>query len=321
MRFWQTDVQEGDNVRDIGSDVKKGDCILKEGTVISNSGGELGLLISAGIQKVYVYRKPKIGVLSTGDELKDVKIGSGLEYGQIFDSNRHSLISVLENLGFEVVDLGIAKDKPGTLESLMKDAYAVSKVDMLISTGGVSMGELDLLKPTIERKLKGQIHFGRVNMKPGKPSTFATFEPHTFGDHDEKKYIFALPGNPASALVTFYLFVYPALKRLSGFGYTTEDDSCYLPSLPCIEVRLEHAIKLDSRPEYHRARVKLVLGKEYWAESTGNQRSSKVGSVKGANALLCLPSSKDGPSEVASGKTVKALLIGQIEIFDNYLFV
>ncbi|GME79385.1 unnamed protein product [Ambrosiozyma monospora] len=204
-------VQPNDNIREIGSDLKKGELILRKGDKIAESGGEVGSLASVGVNTVKVYRKPTIGVLSTGDELRDVsKSGDGqLRYGEIYDSNRPTLISTIGNTGYQSVDFGIASDQPDSLAKLLKQALDTS--DYLITTGGVSMGEKDLLKPTIERVLGGVIHFGRVRMKPGKPTTFATVE-----YKGTLKVIFALPGNPASASVCYHLFVLPSLIKFQG---------------------------------------------------------------------------------------------------------
>lgn len=164
------------------------------------------------------------------------------------------------------------------------------------------MGELDLLKPTIERSLGGAIHFGRVSMKPGKPTTFATVpvKPSSSSDR-EAKVIFSLPGNPASAVVTFHLFVLPALHQMSGISP---------PGLPRVKVVLGQDVKLDpKRSEYHRVVVKAKPDGTLEALSTGMQRSSRIGSFKGANALLCLPA-REG--ELKKGERVDALLMGKI---------
>lgn len=161
------------------------------------------------------------------------------------------------------------------------------------------MGELDLLKPTIERSLNGTIHFGRVAMKPGKPTTFATIP-----THERTKQIFALPGNPASALVTYHLFVLPALRKASGLEH---------PMLPIATVSLAQDIKLDPRPEYHRVYISGTTEGGLIAVSTGGQRSSRVGSLRGANGLLALPSSKDsGTQSLKKGELVDALIIGRL---------
>lgn len=197
-------------IRSIGSDCQKGDIVCRKGTLITAMGGELGILASVGINSVKVYRKPKIGVLSSGNEVKDVNEQPLLLPGEIRDSNRLSLLAAIRQQGMEGIDLGIVKDDINSMESSLKQA--LTKVDVIISTGGVSMGEADYMKPLLEQKLNATIHFGRVHMKPGKPTTFATIP----SSSSSSKLIFALPGNPVSAMVTFYLFVLPALRKMTS---------------------------------------------------------------------------------------------------------
>ena len=174
------EIKPNENVRQPGSDVALGSKILQRGDLITPVGGEIGLLAATGTRTVKVFKKPIVGVLSTGDELVEHDDPRSLQGGQIRDSNRPSILSCLKSWGFPAVDLGIARDTPaGELEQSLRDALrgvgkSNTSVDVIITTGGVSMGELDLLKPTIERSLGGTIHFGRVSMKPGKPTTFAT---------------------------------------------------------------------------------------------------------------------------------------------------
>lgn len=313
------DIKPGENVREPGSDVTKGSKILSKGDVLSAVGGEIGLLASTGNQQVNVYSKPIVGVLSTGDELVRHDDGRVLAYGQIRDSNRPALISCLTAWGFEAVDLGIVSDSSKDLETILRDALRGTTshpaVDVIVTTGGVSMGERDLLKPTIERQLGGTIHFGRVAMKPGKPTTFATVPLKDPPTQRNKAVIFALPGNPASALVTMHLFVLPALHKLMGFSHpgSSTDDK---PSrgLPRVNVELAHSIPLDAkRTEYHRAVVTVSRDGRLRASSTGlegvGQRSSRVASMAKANALLVMP---PGEGSLPEGQLVEALMMGQI---------
>jgi len=176
------------------------------------------------------------------------------------------------------------------------------RVDVIITSGGVSMGELDLLKPTIERSLGGTIHFGRVSMKPGKPTTFATvpFKTTDTGNRTEKV-VFSLPGNPASAVVTYHLFVLPALHKLAGVSPV---------GCPRVKVVVEQDVRCDGkRAEYHRVVVSAKEDGLLYATSTGFQRSSRIGSFKGANALLCLPTQE---GSLKKGEKVDALLMGKI---------
>ncbi|PYI06722.1 molybdenum cofactor biosynthesis protein Gephyrin [Aspergillus sclerotiicarbonarius CBS 121057] len=325
------EIKPQENVREPGSDVALGSRILQKGDLITSVGGEIGLLAATGTKTVKVYKKPCIGVLSTGDELVEHNDPRKLQGGQIRDSNRPSLLSCLTSWGFPTVDLGIARDTPvGELEQSLRDALrgvgkAQTSVDVIITTGGVSMGELDLLKPTIERSLGGTIHFGRVSMKPGKPTTFATipFKPSssssTQGQQQERetKLIFSLPGNPASALVTLNLFVLPSLHKLMGMEQRQITPAGISPplGLPLVSVSLTHPFPVDAkRTEYHRAIVTASCkdGRLY-AMSTGmggvGQRSSRVGSLASANALLVL---RPGAGKVEKGTLVEALMMGPV---------
>ncbi|KAK0643669.1 gephyrin [Cercophora newfieldiana] len=294
-------VQEGENIREVGSDIKAGTVILHKGEQVSAVGGEIGLLAAVGVAEVQTYRRPVVGVLSTGDEIVEHDRPGALRLGEVRDTNRPTLISAARGWGYEVVDLGIASDKPGTLEETLRQA--LRQVDLVITTGGVSMGELDLLKPTIERALGGTIHFGRVAMKPGKPTTFATVPVKNNAGERVDKVVFSLPGNPASALVCFHLFVLPALHKLSGV------EPAGLTRVPVV---LAHDFSLDkARPEYHRAIVSVGKDGTLSAASTGGQRSSRVGSMKGANALLCMPS---GTEPLRKGSKVEALLMGDVRV-------
>ena len=163
------------------------------------------------------------------------------------------------------------------------------------------MGELDLLKPAITGSLNGTIHFGRVAMKPGKPTTFATVDHANAANEKTKKVIFALPGNPASAVVTFFVFVLPSLRQMAGV---------YPAGLPRVKVRIGEDIQPDMyREEYHRAAVTAGADGLLHTRSTGGQRSSKIGSFKGANALLIVA---PGSKKVPTGSTLDALMTSSV---------
>lgn len=308
----------GENIREPGSDIRLGTVVLAAGTRITGLGGEIGVLAASGTSSVPVYRRPRIGVLSTGDEVTDITHTGPLTGGMIRDSNRPSLLSLISSwqLCDAVVDLGIARDTPHSeLETKLRDAYRSHDLDIVVTTGGVSMGELDLLKPTIERSMGGTIHFGRVNMKPGKPTTFASIplkpssslssitpSAGSIGERTQKL-IFALPGNPASALVTANLFLLPSLQKLAG-----------LPNpqgLEKLTVWLTGKVKCDkARPEYHRCTVSMDKATgTLVATSTGMQRSSRVGSIGGANGLLCLPT-KNGTLD--AWESCECLMMGPV---------
>ncbi|KAI0053668.1 molybdenum cofactor biosynthesis protein [Auriscalpium vulgare] len=292
----------GDNVREPGSDVRQGDLALQQGDLLRSIGGEIGTLVFVGRKKVKVIRRPVVAILSTGNELTDLHkptTQSDESWSGIWDTNRPSLQAALEGLGYEVLDLGIVSDSvPSHVEAIQT---GLEKADLLLTTGGTSMGASDLLKPVIERHFNGSIHFGRVSIKPGKPTTFATLPVG-----NTRKPMFALPGNPASALVTFYVFVVPALRKLGGF----QEHAC---QFPLTSVKLEEDIRLDSRTEFHRVIVHAT-GDGLVASSTGGQRSSRVASLAGANGLIVLPQkSQDGPDRLKAGDGARVLLIGELQ--------
>lgn len=175
------------------------------------------------------------------------------------------------------------------------------RVQIIITTGGVSMGELDLLKPTIERSLGGTIHFGRVAMKPGKPTTFATVPIKTVNGERAQRFIFSLPGNPGSAIVTLHVFVWAALQRMSGSSKS---------GLPKVMATLEHKIHLDpQRAQFHRAVVRADPDGYLYAASTGLKRSSGIHNQRNINALLNLPI---GDGVIGKGEKVEAWMMGEV---------
>ncbi|OAX43361.1 hypothetical protein K503DRAFT_847231 [Rhizopogon vinicolor AM-OR11-026] len=299
-------VPPGENIREPGSDVHKGDLALQKGEVLTSLGGEVGTLAFVGRKEVRLHRKPVVAILSTGNELLDLQSPNPLPFdgwGGIWDTNRPSLQAALKGMGYNVVDLGIVVDDIDAHVKAIK--LGLENADLLLTTGGTSMGSSDLLKPVVERQFGGTIHFGRVSMKPGKPTTFASI-PTTKGEH-ERKFMFALPGNPASALVTFYIFVIPALRKLGGW----REDKCHLPR---VRVKLEDTMRLDPRVEFHRVIVKA--GEEgLRAMSTGGQRSSRVASLSGANGLVQLPTKREGgPDRLEVGSYADAVIIGELQM-------
>ncbi|KAJ7094331.1 MoaB/Mog domain-containing protein [Mycena epipterygia] len=296
-------VPAGENVRAPGSDVLKGDLVLQKGDIILSEGGEIGTLAFVGRKEVEVYKRPVVALLSTGNELLDLQNPtphSGDDWGGIWDTNRPSLHAALQGMGYDVVDLGIVPDDvPSHVSAIRK---GLDTADILLTTGGTSMGPTDLLKPVIERHFQGTIHFGRVTVKPGKPTTFATIPCAGGGT----KPVFALPGNPASALVTFNVFVVPALRKLGGWPAAR----CHLPRVP---VKLASAMSLDPRTEFHRVVVRADA-EGLRAFSTGGQRSSRVASLSGANGLVVLPMRTPERERLEVGEVVQAVLIGDIQM-------
>lgn len=265
----------GQNIRPVGSDITAGELVLRAGQLLGPA--ELGMLASLGRSHALVHRRPIVGVFSTGDELAEA--GQPLGPGQIYDSNRATLLAAVAQAGGQPLDLGVLRDQPGELERGL--AAGLAAADALVTSGGVSMGELDLLKPLLERW--GTVHFGRVQMKPGKPLTFATLPGRDAAGEIAvdlpARPVFALPGNPVSSLVTFQLFVRPAIRRMLGFEHA---------GLPRIDATLGHRFRLDpERAEFHRVTLTRESG-QIVARSTGSQASSRLLSAAGADGLLVL---------------------------------
>ncbi|XP_005090817.2 gephyrin [Aplysia californica] len=283
----------GQDIRTVGSDIEKGQEILCEGQRLGPA--ELGLLATVGVTSVPCYRMPVVGVMSTGNELVDPD--TPLREGSIRDSNRTTLLSQLKEYGVPSLDLGIAKDTPDALLEKLTDA--LNKVDIIVTTGGVSMGDKDYLKQVLQVDLKAHLHFARVFMKPGKPTTFATLE-HA----GQRKFFFGLPGNPVSAIVTCNLYVIPAIRKMTG---------CPNPHRTVIKVKVDKDLRLDPRPEYHRAALTWESGDPTpTAHTTGNQISSRLLSMNQANVLMRLPPRSDALTHIDKGTVVDALVIGQV---------
>lgn len=283
----------GQDIRPIGSDVARGQLVLARGTKLGPA--ELGMLAAIGCTQVKVYRLPTVAILSTGNEVAPP--GTQLGPGQIRDSNKTTLLTLIEEHGFPVVDVGIARDDRTDTRDKLGKAFEVA--DVVVSSGGVSMGEKDFLKDVLLEDFNATIHFGRVFMKPGKPTTFATLD-----RSGNKKLVFALPGNPVSCMATCHLFVLPALRRMSSYP-------SQFPTV--VKVKLCHSVKLDPRPEYHRALVTWAEGSDLpLAASTGNQISSRLLSFVGSNALLVLPSATDERKVIKAGDIVDALITDRV---------
>lgn len=280
----QETVSPGENIRPIGSDIAAGAQVLEAGTQIGPA--EIGLLASLGIDPVTVFRRPRVAVISTGDEL--VEPGTALEPGMIRDSNRFSLLSALEPLNAEIVWAGKGPDDRQHLETLLSERIA--DCDVILTSGGVSMGDLDLVKAILSDL--ATVHFRRVSAKPGKPLNFAT---------SGSTLLFGLPGNPVSALVGFELFVRPALRTMSGH---------WQPKRNRISVRLEHDVVPTDRIDHQRAWIRqdpatgLLL-----AGTTGAQGSSRLASFTRSNGLVIIPP-RDRP--YVAGEQVEALLLGEL---------
>ncbi|XP_056620279.1 gephyrin b isoform X8 [Triplophysa dalaica] len=283
----------GQDIRPIGHDIKRGECVLTKGTHMGPS--EIGLLATVGVTEVEVQKFPVVAVMSAGNELLNPE--DDLHPGKIRDSNRSTLLATIQEHGYPTINLGIVGDNPDDLLNALNEG--INRADVIITSGGVSLGEKDFLKQVLDIDLHAQIHFGRVFMKPGLPTTFATL------DMDgSRKLIFALPGNPVSAVVTCNLFVIPALRKMQGI---------LDPRPTIIKARLSCDVKLDPRPEYHRCILTWHHQEPLpWAQSTGNQVSSRLMSMRSANGLLMLPPKTEQYVELHKGEVVDVMVIGRL---------
>ncbi|MCK5720828.1 MAG: molybdopterin molybdotransferase MoeA [Thiomargarita sp.] len=255
--------QAGQHVRPIGEDLKIAQVVLKAGKLLSPA--DIGLLASLGIAEVKVKRRLRVAFFSTGDEL--CPVGENLQTGQIYDSNRYTLHGVLTHLGVDIIDMGIVADKPEAIENAFLAAANCS--DVIITSGGVSVGDADYVTDTLERL--GTVDFWKVAVKPGKPLTFGYVEQAVF---------FGLPGNPVSAMVTFYQFVQPALKRMMG-------QTAILPirfKVPAIMPLKKKAGRL----EFQRGILEKDENEQLVVKSTGRQGSGVLSSMSQANCLIIL---------------------------------
>jgi molybdopterin molybdotransferase len=273
-------VNAGENVRPHGSDLQAGQIVLKKGRMLKAQ--DLGLLAGLGIPKVEVFKKPRVALLSSGNELIDVD--QPLEAGKIHDSNSHMIAALIESAGAEVVRLGVAKDSRDSVTDLFELAVA-EHADLILSSAGVSVGAFDYIKEVIESN--GKMDFWRVNMRPGKPLAFGTYR----GIH-----FIGLPGNPVSAFVGFEVFVRDVLQRLSG-----RSDGGRLR----IKVRCAEQVESDGRESYLRAVLQDENGIQT-AKLTGHQGSGNLLSLVQAGALLIIPA---GVKCVPAGQEVEAILL------------
>jgi len=270
--------QLGQNLRRAGEDLKRGQIALKRGLLLRPA--EIGLIASLGIGEVGVFRRLRVAFFSTGDELRS--IGTPLGAGQIYDSNRYTIHGMLARLGCEAIDMGVVRDDPKLLEQAFTDAAAAA--DVVITSGGVSVGEADFVKELLERL--GEVVFWKIAMKPGRPLAYGRIA---------NAHFFGLPGNPVSVMVTFYQFVREALLKLAG-----RDPVPPLPSfrLPC----LSNLKKAPGRTEFQRG----VLGQDAtgnWSvRVTGEQGSGILSSMSEANCFIILP---EAQGNVAAGTMVE----------------
>jgi len=273
------------NVRKRGEEFRVEQLVLTKGTRITPR--HIALLASLGFANLAVIRKVKVAIFSTGDEL--VALGKTLADGQIYDSNRFALIAMLENLGVDIIDYGVISDDPELIRAAFVEAD--KEADVIISSGGVSVGEADYTRDIIQQL--GQINFWKLAIKPGKPVAFGHFNDSVF---------FGLPGNPVSAMVTFYHLAKPALLKLGGGEVT--------PALR-IKAQLTHDLRKSvGRLDFQRGIVSTNADGQLEVCSTGMQSSSMMGSMCLANCFIVLAQEQ---GNVTAGDEVT------IELFDTAL--
>jgi molybdopterin molybdotransferase len=272
----------GQNVREAGEDLKAGALALRRGRIVRPA--ELGLIASLGVGEVAVYRALRVAFFSTGDELKS--IGSTLGEGEIYDSNRYTLHGMLTRLGCEVLDMGVVRDDPAAIERAFAEAAACA--DVVITSGGVSVGEADFVK-SILGKL-GEVVFWKIAMKPGRPLAYGKVG----GAH-----FFGLPGNPVSVMVTFYQFVRDALLVLSG--------ASPVEAIPTFTATCTQRLKkAPGRTEFQRGILARAADGSLAVRPTGEQGSGILKSMSDANCFIILD---DATGNVEPGTVVEVQLM------------
>jgi len=272
-----------ENIRNIADDTHKGQTLLSKGKRLKPA--DIGLLASCGIADVPVYRQISVAYFSTGDEL--VSIGQQLKLGQIFDSNRYTLHALLNEAGVTPIDMGVIPDNPTAVEAALLSAS--EQCDVIITSGGVSVGEADFITDVLEKI--GHVNLWKIAIKPGKPLVFG---------HINKAAFFGLPGNPVSVMITFQQIVAPALEKMMGNRK---------PAQPIIlQARTTEAIiKQPGRKEFQRGFVESKHG-ELIVHSTGGQGSHMLSSMSKANCLIVLEQSS---GSVKKGQYVNIQLLGK----------
>ena len=293
IHFKSDQLTPGENRRLRGEDLQQDKAAISAGRLLRPS--DLGLAASLGIAKLKVRRKLKVAILSSGDELRS--LGQALDAGSIYDSNRYSLTGLLNRLDLEIIDCGIVRDDPNSL----KEAFieAASKADVLISSGGVSVGEADFTKQIMQEL--GDVGFWKIAMRPGRPMAFGILKPVS-GSSPRKILFFGLPGNPVAVMVTFYQFVRSALLQLNGASQTE-------PSL--VQAISESAIrKKPGRTEFQRAILGRNADGKPSVRLTGSQGAGILRSMSEANCFVILGHEQ---GNIAAGEWV------DIALFDGLL--
>jgi molybdopterin molybdotransferase len=263
------DHRVGENIRQAGEDVKQGETVIEAGVRLSPA--DLGVLASLGLGQLQVKRKPVVAFFSTGDEL--VSVGTPLEPGKIYDSNRYSLHGMLSGMAVDIIDLGVVRDDLDSMREILTKASI--QADLIISTGGVSVGEADFIKPALEEL--GTTEFWKIAIKPGRPLTFGQINSSIF---------MGLPGNPVAVMVTFSQFVMPAIQTLAGANPK--------PAALFRARALDKMRKKPGRYEFQRGIATLDDNNEWQVAKTGQQGSGILTSMSRANCFIVLPEENAG---------------------------
>ena len=294
IEFKQDQLKPGENRRLCGEDLQKGKPAIAAGRLLRPS--DLGLAASLGIASLPVKRKLKVAILSSGDELR--ALGQALDAGSIYDSNRYSLTGLLNRLNLEIIDCGIVRDDPSALKQAFIEA--ASKADVLISSGGVSVGEADFTKQIMQEL--GDVGFWKIAMRPGRPMAFGVLKPVAGKSPARKTLFFGLPGNPVAVMVTFYQFVRAALLQLNGANQTEPPMSQAIAKAP---IR-----KKPGRTEFQRAILERGPDGKPTVRLTGSQGAGILRSMSEANCFVILGHDQ---GNVAAGDWV------DIALFDGLL--
>ena len=268
----------GQNVRAAGEDLATGQPVFSAGRQLTAA--DIGVLASLGLAEVSVYRRLRVAFFSTGDELRGV--GEPLGPGEIYDSNRYTLHGMLQKLGVDIIDLGVVRDRRELIEQAFREAAA--SADAIITSGGVSVGEADFVKETLEKL--GSMSFWKIAMKPGRPVTFG---------HIDDAVFFGLPGNPVSVMVTFFVFVRQALRKMTGT--TAAGDVLTLHARTTSPLR-----KRPGRYEFQRGVLEQAGPGEFTVRSAGAQGSGILRSMSEANCFIMLEPDRTG---VDTGEVVE----------------
>ncbi len=276
----------GENIRRAGEDLAAGAIALAEGKRLIPA--DLGLLASLGVNEIRVRRRLRVAFFSTGNELRS--LGEPLAKGQIYDSNRYTLLGMLKALDLELIDLGVVKDDPQSLRQAL--FAAADEADAIITSGGVSVGEADYIREIMQSL--GKMHFWQIAMKPGRPLAYGRIADTP---------LFGLPGNPVAVMITFYQFVQPALLKLSGVS------NVHAPQ--CFRVRSASSFrKRPGRTEFQRAILETDVHGELQVRSFGKQGSGILRSMSEANCLVVLPKDRE---DVAVGDWV------DVQVFEGLM--